>query len=295
MIKGSGRYRSFSATVFARAKVNVTLLVTGVRPDGYHNILTVFAPLVLADKLVVTVGPGKGVVVKSNNPAAPGSEKNLAARAASAFLHAAGVTARVEIDLEKNVHVGAGLGGGSSDAAAVLRTLNERWRNVFDADALWRLAWSLGADVPFFLLDGWALGAGRGEILTPLRGPKEVPLLLAAPRRGIPTAKVYAALAPRDFVSSADPVWRVIARLSGDVGDWWREGVNSLEEPACRSFPILKKVKAKMADLGFDNARLSGAGGAFVAPVIDRCKAQAAAAALRAAGFWSVVTATAGV
>jgi 4-diphosphocytidyl-2-C-methyl-D-erythritol kinase len=278
--------------VAAHAKVNVCLLVGGSRADGYHDVATVMAPLELADALTIMVKEGRGVHVSCDGAGVPPGERNLVARAARAFLAAAKVEGRVDAHLTKKVPVGAGLGGGSSDAAAALRALNEHFGRPLGEDALWRLGRSLGSDVPFFLDAGWGFAAGRGEYVTRVRGPAGAPFLLAAPRRGVQTARVYKALAADGRAPDADALWEVLARLDGPAPAWWGAGVNSLQAPALRAFPFVGELKDVLAELGVDGARLSGSGGAFAAPAADGEKARAAAAELTARGYWAAITAT---
>lgn len=278
--------------VAAPAKVNVCLLVAGRRADGYHDVATIMAPLELADALAIKIMAGRGVGVSCDGAGVPEGERNLAGRAALAFLAAANVESRVDVRLTKNVPVGAGLGGGSSDAGATLKALNEHFGRPLGDDALWRLARGLGADVPFFLGRGWGFAAGRGEFVTPVRGPAGVPFLLAAPRRPVQTTRVYKALSADDYAANADALWDVLARLERPAAAWWPAGKNSLEGPALRAFPFLTELKADLAELGFEGARLSGSGGAFATPVADGEKAKAAAAELVARGYWATITAT---
>jgi 4-diphosphocytidyl-2-C-methyl-D-erythritol kinase len=276
----------------AYAKVNVCLLVGGRRSDGYHDVATVMAPLQLADALIITVKDGRGVDVSCEGEGVPTGERNLAGRAALAFLAAAKLDVRVDINLIKNVPVGAGLGGGSSDAAAVLTALNGHFGGPMGEDAVWRLARRLGSDVPFFLGPGWGLATGRGDFVTRVPGPAGVPLLLAAPRRSVQTPRVYDELNADDYAASVEPLWEVLAKLDGPAAAWWRAGENSLERPALRAFPFLVKLKQDLAELGVDDARLSGSGGTFVAPVADDEKARATADELAALGHWATVTFT---
>lgn len=278
--------------VDAHAKVNVCLLVGGRRADGYHDVATVMAPLELADALTVTITAGRGVNVSCDGAGVPAGERNLAGRAALAFLGAAKVEARVDVHLVKKVPVGAGLGGGSSDAATMLTALNGHFGRPVGEDALWRLARRLGSDVPFFLHPGWGFATGRGDFVTAVTGPAGVPLLLAAPSRSVQTARVYQALTADEYAPDADALWTVLARLDGAPAAWWPAGENSLESPALRAFPFLDKLKRALAELGVEDARLSGSGGAFAAPAVDGEKARAAASELTARGYWATVTAT---
>jgi 4-diphosphocytidyl-2-C-methyl-D-erythritol kinase len=273
--------------------VNVCLLVGGKRADGYHDVATVMAPVALADALTIDVREGgRGVRVSCDGDGVPSGNRNIAGQAAAAFLAAAGVKAAVAIHVEKNVPVGAGLGGGSSDAAATLAALNERFGRPLGRDALWTLARRLGSDVPFFLDGGWGFATGRGEFVTPVRGPAGVALLAAAPRRRVPTARVYGELAEGDYAANADAAWRVLAALDGPPAAWWGEGQNSLAGPAARAFRFLPELERALADLGYGDARLTGSGGAFVAPAGDGEEAKAAAEELVARGYWAAVTAT---
>jgi len=271
----------------------VCLLVAGKRADGYHDVATVMAPLTLADVLTVDVREGgRGVSVRCDGTGVPNDERNIAARAAAAFLNATRVEAGVTLHIAKNVPVGAGLGGGSSDAAATLRALNERFGRPLGRDALWDIAGRLGSDVPFFLDGGWGYATGRGEFVTRVRGPAGAALLVAVPRQGVSTARVYDEFAAEDYAASVDAAWRVLAALDAPAAAWWAAGENSLARPASRAYPFLEQLHSTLAELGYGHARLSGSGGAFVAPAGDEEKATAAAAELATRGYWAAVTAT---
>ncbi len=275
-------------SVRAYAKVNVVLLVAGKRADGYHDVVTLLAPIALADDVDVAITSGADVTLDVTGADIPADERNLAFRAAALYRKTTAWRPGVHIALGKNVPVGAGLGGGSSDAAAVLKAMAGR---PLGADDLWRLAREIGSDVPFFLFNGWAVAAGRGEYITSVAGPAATPLLLAAPRRGIPTGRVYAAVNPTDWAAAPAPLWETLAALGAGVRAWWPRGTNDLEGPAIRTFPILGALKARLTDVGFGHARLSGSGGAFVAPV-ETADAAAARAALENDGWWSALTTT---
>ena len=154
--------------VLAPAKLNLGLRIVGRRPDGYHELESVFAPIDLADELAIEIeehsrGPAEvELELAGADPEVPGGASNLAARAAREFLAAAGLRARVRIALAKRIPAAAGLGGGSSDAGAVLRALAGRWPAALRRDALAALALGLGADVPFFLDPRTALVGGIG-------------------------------------------------------------------------------------------------------------------------------------
>ena len=150
-------------TVPAHAKLNLTLDVLGKRPDGYHDLRMVMQSIALADELTVTVGPGRGIAVRTDLAFLPCDRRNLAAAAAVRFLEHTGQSLAVEIDLRKKIPVCAGMGGGSSDAAAVLRALNELTAAGLSLMELAGLGASVGSDVPYCVLGGTALAEGEAH------------------------------------------------------------------------------------------------------------------------------------
>lgn len=180
------------ARVRAFAKINLSLKVLNKRPDGFHEIRTVFQTVGLADTLEFAFSPGRGVSILVHDPL--GIENNLVERAARAFFEATGARGTVEVTLKKVIPMGGGLGGGSSDAAATLLALAGLCGRKAPMELLARLAASLGSDVPFFLYGGTALGLGRGEELYPLPDAKPSPVLILAPPVHVSTPEAYRAL-----------------------------------------------------------------------------------------------------
>ena len=185
----------------APAKINWTLEVLGKREDGYHEVRTVLQTIALADVITLTPHDGISLSLTGNVDALAGQppETNLAHRAAQLLQRDA--TQGVRIELEKRIPVAAGLGGGSSDAAAVLRGLRMLWHLDISDDELAAAATQLGSDVPFFLRGGTALASGRGEVLDPLPDYARQRLFLAWPNRSAPagkTANMYGSLRPSD-------------------------------------------------------------------------------------------------
>lgn len=189
-----------SASVFAPAKLNLFLAVTGRRPDGFHELESLVTPIEFGDDLTAIRAPGEDFSLACAAPGVPLDESNLVLRAARAFRTASGWTEGVRFVLEKRIPMGAGLGGGSSDAVAALRALNRLAGEPLGEPALERLAAQLGSDCPLFLRAGPAVMRGRGELISPvapgpaarLRGRR---ILLFKPGFGISTAEAYAALA----------------------------------------------------------------------------------------------------
>jgi 4-diphosphocytidyl-2-C-methyl-D-erythritol kinase len=182
------------ARVRALAKINLDLRVLNQRPDDYHELRTIFQTISLADTLEIAFTPRRETAIEiSQNPDIP---DNLAARAAGLVLDAMRIRGRVEMRIEKRIPVGAGLGGGSSDAAAVLLTVPALAGRVLDPPQLLKLGACLGSDVPFFLLGGTALGIGRGTELYPMPDRPPTPGLLITPGWRVSTAEAYRRLSP---------------------------------------------------------------------------------------------------
>jgi len=234
----------------AYAKINWALRVTGKRPDGYHDIETLFQTITLHDDL--TIDEAKELTLTCSDPTIPTDERNLVVRAAKAI----GITARIH--LEKRIPAGGGLGGGSSDAAALLAAFHRRDPKI---------ALGLGSDVPFFLLGGTAYATGRGEVLTPLPRVAPVPLLLLMPEERVATAEAYAML--RRF-SPPIGVERYRAMIADDLLDHATELVNDFEEAIFAAMPRLHALKTRLYEAGAAWAGMSGSGstivGAFRSP-----------------------------
>jgi 4-diphosphocytidyl-2-C-methyl-D-erythritol kinase len=269
-----------SLTLSCPAKVNLFLKVVGRRPDGYHDLVTVMQPLTLADELVLTLA-GADIALACNRPDLPLGQENLAVRAAVAFQEAASQTFGVRLQLTKNIPVAAGLGGGSSNAAGVLRGLNRLRGQPLDDGRLHRLARTLGADVPFFLLDGPALGQGIGDRLTPLTLPADW-FVLVNPGFPVSTAWAYANVQP-PFAAPA-PV--LLHRLAHEVPVRWLH--NDLEAVTLPRYPKLLALKEALVAEGAAGALMSGSGPTVFGIFPEESLALKAAARLKAAtGFWT--------
>jgi 4-diphosphocytidyl-2-C-methyl-D-erythritol kinase len=243
-----------ACTVEAFAKVNRSLRVLGKRPDGFHELDTIFQTVDLTDRMDFLERGDDELVLTIEGASLPVSEENLVLRAARALLGWAGLTRGADIHLSKKIPIGGGLGGGSSNAAATLRGLSRLWDlPAPDAD-LYALAVSLGSDVPFFLLGGRARGSGRGEVLTPLPDGPEEWLVLVFPPFSLSTPAVYGALSAPALTDPAAPT-----NLRGS--DWCGEPDRNDLEPAAESLRgELKRFRAALADHGATSARLSGSG-----------------------------------
>jgi 4-diphosphocytidyl-2-C-methyl-D-erythritol kinase len=180
--------------ISAPAKINLFLEVLGRRADGFHALESVFQTLALADELTITCSPGAGITLTCSDPTIPADASNLVWRAAAALQARRPSLGRVQIDLLKRIPHGAGLGGGSSDAASTLLALNHLCTDPVPAAELAAIALELGSDVPFFLLGGTAYATGRGEELTALPPLPTLPVTVFMPAAQLPTPAVFRAL-----------------------------------------------------------------------------------------------------
>lgn len=174
----------------APAKINLFLHVTGKRPDGYHDLFSLMCAVSLYDEITLNLG-GADITVACSHPTVPEDETNLAWRAAHLFLNELRIDAGLEIIIDKRIPVGAGLGGGSSDAAAVLRGLNTHYGKPFSQSKLRAMGLTLGADVPFFIFRKPAIAEGVGEKLIHFQHIKPLSVLLVSPEIHVCTAWVY--------------------------------------------------------------------------------------------------------
>lgn len=179
-------------TLQTPAKINLSLDITGRRADGYHELASVFQAISIFDVVTISKSNTPGISLSCNLKYIPCSPKNIAYKAAAAFLQATGRTADLHIHIEKHIPTQAGMGGGSSDGAAVLFGLNRLLDCKLSLQELSAIAATLGADVPFFLLGGTAFAEGIGEQLTPLKPLRNLPLIVAKGNAGISTPEAYA-------------------------------------------------------------------------------------------------------
>ena len=252
-----------AARFAAPAKLNLFLHVTGRRTDGYHLIQTAFRLIDLCDWITITPRDDGAVRLKSVLPGVP-AEQNLALRAARALKDTTGVRAGAAISLEKRIPIGAGLGGGSSDAATTLIALNRLWGTGLSHAELASLAVGLGADVPFFVFGRNAFGEGIGEVLTALDlGPAWYVVL--TPQVAVPTGEIFAA---PELTRAAKPI-KITAFFKGF-------GRNDLEPVVCARYPEVAKHLAWLR--GFGDARMSGSGSTVFAEFASEAEAQAVVA-----------------
>ena len=261
----------------AFAKVNLRLDILGKRPDTYHELRTIFQTISLHDDLRLRASKSSGIclTIQGNAPLSlEPVRKNLVYAAVDALRRELEIRPGVEIDLRKKIPAGRGLGGGSSDAAAALRGYLQLTRRKIPASRLMEIAASLGADVPFFLFGGRALGIGRGDEIYPLPDIPKLALLVVSPNDiHVPTPDAYRWLRAPALTKtrSASKLWKFCS-LS-----WSTQGSglsNDFERPVFQRHPRLAQIKRALLQRGATEASLAGSGsavfGVFPSPALAR-------------------------
>ncbi len=258
---------------FAPAKINLFLDILSKRPDGYHDLGTLFQTVAVGDDLFAEEEKTPRITVRYNIPQAYSLEEDLVYRAAKLLQETFGVKYGASFYLEKKMPLGAGLGGGSADAAAALRLLNRLWNLNLSPEELEKFGAKLGADVPFLVRGGTALAEGIGDVLThlePLELPDEAALLIATPKCSVPTRAAYAGCVP-----SGNSRWEIFRQ--SDFQNFRDFAFNKFEETVLPQFPQISRMKLLLENAGAEFALMSGSG-ASVFGVFDK-KSQAEKAA----------------
>jgi 4-diphosphocytidyl-2-C-methyl-D-erythritol kinase len=237
--------------VLAPAKINLSLKIFGRREDGFHEIETLISPISLADKIDIE-RQSRWIDFSCDDPTLPSGDENLAVRAAKAFFDKTKINGGVGIKLHKKIPHGAGLGGGSSDAAATLRALNQLFETNFSPEELTKLGSTIGSDVPFFLFESAAVCKGRGEIVNPTKLNKKLSILLLKPAFGVSSAWAYSR-------------WQDSKEIPGisyqPQNFDGQSFVNDLERPVFEKFVFLAQLKAwLMKQAEVDATLMSGSG-----------------------------------
>ncbi len=252
--------------VRAFAKINLGLKILDKRPDGYHTIHTVYQSVALPDRLgVVLLKGAKGTRVECAHPGVPGGRDNLVFRACQLWKRARKFSGGITVRLDKRIPIGSGLGGGSSDAAAVLAGLERLTGDHLNLHARWKIAARLGSDVPFFLWGGRGLGIGRGEEVFPLPDLPSRRCLVVFPGFHVSTASAYRQ-AQRELTKNAR------GRRMSEFGAWsplplegWGPAENDFERIVFARWPRLAQLKSQLIRAGAETASLTGSGSAVYA------------------------------
>lgn len=249
-------------TIDAPAKVNLTLRVLGRREDGFHEIETLMAPIALADRLEITLRGDNDIRLACSDTSVPADASNLAHRAAEAFAKHTGLAFGVDIHIQKNIPHGAGLGGGSSDAAAVLVALDLLLGTKIPSEDLERLAATMGSDIPFFIRNRPSICRGRGEILEAFDGLHPAEILLVKPPFPVPTPWAY-----RNWAASKKRP-ATFQQFHGSISL-----MNDLEAPVFSKYLVLPVLKNALREHpSVSAAMMSGSGSTLFAILRDAAR-----------------------
>jgi 4-diphosphocytidyl-2-C-methyl-D-erythritol kinase len=273
-------------TIPSFSKINPWLEILGRRSDGYHQIRTVFQCLDLHDVIDLEARDEAGISLEVEGREVPRGVENLVIQAAGLFLEKTGYRTGLRIHLRKQIPIGAGLGGGSSNAAATLAGVNALAGDILSRSELAGMAGLIGSDVPFFLWGGTALGLGRGEIVQPLPDlPSEPAILLVWPGFQVQTARAYQALQAPSWDSGNDlttggPGTTIRAFFSARDSGRWGALRNDLEFPVTSLYPDLDRLRRLLLECGCRQAMLAGSGStvfgmgelSILRKAADRCR-----------------------
>lgn len=274
-----GNMKHNTLTLRCAAKLNLSLDVTGKRPDGYHTLESIFQSISVYDTISLSVREETGITLTCDAPGVPCDAHNLAYKAAAALLKASGQDVGIIIDLHKEIPSGAGMGGGSADAAGVLYGLNLLLGCAFSNEQLREIGVRLGADVPFILLGGTAYAEGVGELLTPLRPLPELPVVVVKGTQSISTPAAYQKIDTLVCPSHPDTAAVRKAIDTQDIALLCRSCGNLFE--AAVECEDVTRAKARLLACGAQCAVMTGSGAAVFGIFPDEQTAQDRAAQLQ--------------
>lgn len=264
----------------AYAKINLGLDVIGRLPNGYHEVKMIMQSVGICDELTFEKQPS-GITVTTDSGELPTDENNLIYRAAKLLLDTCAVKEGVRIHLTKRIPIAAGMAGGSTDAAATLKAVNQLFRFGKTKEELMELGVKIGADVPYCILGGTALAEGIGERLTPLPPMPNCHLLVAKPDINVSTKYVYTTLDAAPILFHPDIDGMTAAIFAGDLTGITAKLGNVLETVTVPAHPIISKIKEKFLELGSDGVLMSGSGPTVFGIFSDKTAAEKAYASMK--------------
>lgn len=244
----------------AYAKINIGLDVLRRRADGYHEVKMIMQTVDIYDELVLERRKEPGIELRMDNRELPSGGDNLICRAADLLFREKKITGGVNISLTKRIPIAAGMAGGSADAAAALRGVNELFDMGYSLTELQALGVGLGADIPYCLAGGTMLSEGIGEILTPLPAPPAAHLVIAKPDINVSTAFVYGNLHADSLAWHPDIDGMIAALQKGDLDGITGRLGNVLETVTVKAHPVIEQIKELLRKQGAENALMSGSG-----------------------------------
>lgn len=258
----------------AYAKLNLSLDITGLRPDGYHELIMVMQTTTLYDNVALErLTEADGIRSHSNLRYIPNDNRNLAVKAASAFFEYTGIRSGVSINIKKNIPVGSGMGGGSADAAAVLRGLNQMHGFPLDRKALEDLGATVGSDVPFCIAGGTQLAEGRGEILKDLPPLPDCSIVICKPAFSISTPELYRRIDDTEILHHPDTPALLRGLEAGDLKLVAENMYNVFEETPLEQFVTVRKIRQCLSEHGALGSMMTGSGSAVFGIFEDAEKA----------------------
>lgn len=265
----------------AYAKLNISLDIVGKRPDGYHDMVMVMQSVSLCDELCIRLNDTGELSAVSDLHFIPNDERNLAVRAARQFLDAAGEPGQgVEISMKKRIPVGAGMAGGSADAAAVLRSMNRLYGGRFSTAELEEIAAGIGSDVVFCVAGGTALAQGRGELLTRLPDMPECYFVICKPGFSISTPELFRSIDSAPLRHHPDTAGILESLDRGELEGICRRLYNVFEDVSDRRIKTVGEIKSRLLDCGAAGAVMTGTGSAVFGIFTDAATARKAQSAL---------------
>jgi 4-diphosphocytidyl-2-C-methyl-D-erythritol kinase len=261
----------------AFAKINLSIDIVAKMEDGYHNMRMIMQSVDLHDDIAVSCVPGEGISVTTDLKYLPGDERNIASRAASVFFAHTGITGwRCDIDIKKSIPVCAGLGGGSTDGAAVLRALNTIFETKLARTTLQQLAEKIGSDVPFCVAGGTALATGRGEKLTDLQSLPDCCIVICKPSFAISTPELFSRIHVDKIRLRPDTDGLVEALGDQNLARVSRRMYNVFEDVLPKGTGAIGEIKASLGDSGALGAVMTGTGSAVFGIFQDEALARIA-------------------
>jgi len=249
--------------------------------NGYHNLKSVMQTVKLCDEISITCIPGEGINIKSEIPYIPNDERNIAAKAAIAFFKETGIKGyKTDIVIKKNIPVCAGLGGGSTDGACVIRLLDKMFNTEHEKSSLEHIGSSIGSDVPFSIVGGTQLAEGRGDILTELPAISHSYIVICKPPFSCSTPELFSLVKCEKIRARPDNDGMIKALTDGDIGGVARRMYNVFEDILPRGRLEIEEIKSTLLDFGALGAVMTGSGPAVFGLFTEKTKAAAAHAEL---------------
>jgi len=265
-----------SICIKARAKINLSLDVLRKREDGYHDVRMIMQSVSLHDNVFLSLTDEKGIKISCDKRWVPSNSDNIAYKAAKVLIDKFNLQKGIDIKIVKNIPVAAGLAGGSADAAAVLKGMNEMFSLDLGQEELMQLGKTIGADVPFCIKGGTMLAEGIGEVLTEIEPLKNVDIVLVKPKISVSTAWVYKNLNIEKIVLRPNTDYIISLIEKRDLQSLGKKMVNVLEDVTVNKHGIINEIKEKLVKLGAFGSIMSGSGPTVFGIFENRLTAQKA-------------------